>query len=90
MKRSAALLALLAAGCASIEPKYARPAPAIPPSWPAGDAYVRQSEAMLPALTYKDIFRDVRLQTLIAQALAKIESGGRGGQHRCRARTISN
>ncbi len=70
MKRSAALLALLAAGCASMEPKYARPAPAVPASWPAGDAYLKQSEAALPALTYKDIFRDVRLQTLIAQSLA--------------------
>src|SRR5215213_5868677 len=70
MKRFAPLVALLAAGCMSMEPKYARPSPAIPPSWPAGDAYLKQSEAALPALTYRDIFRDVRLQTLIAQALA--------------------
>jgi multidrug efflux system outer membrane protein len=70
VRRSAALLALLATGCMSMEPKYARPNPAIPTSWPVGDAYLRQSEADLPALTYKDIFRDPRLQTLIAQALA--------------------
>ncbi len=70
MKRSVAIVALLATGCASMEPKFARPAPAVPASWPAGDAYLRQSEAALPALTYKDIFRDPRLQTLIAQALA--------------------
>jgi multidrug efflux system outer membrane protein len=41
MRRSAALLALLAAGCASMEPRYLRPDPAIPASWPAGDAYLR-------------------------------------------------
>lgn len=70
MRKSAAILALLATGCATMEPKYVRPDPAIPASWPVGDAYLRQSEAALPAVTYKDIFRDVRLQTLIAQAVA--------------------
>jgi multidrug efflux system outer membrane protein len=52
-----------------MEPKLGQPQPAIPPSWPAGDAALRQSEAALPAVTYQDIFRDPRLQTLIAQAL---------------------
>jgi outer membrane protein, multidrug efflux system len=70
MKRPIAFVVLLATGCATMEPKYARPTPAIPVSWPAGDAYLRQSEATLPALTYREIFRDPRLQTLIAQALA--------------------
>jgi multidrug efflux system outer membrane protein len=69
MKRSAALLALLATGCASMEPKLGGVEPAIPPSWPVGDAYLAQSEAGLPAVTYKQIFADPRLQTLIAQAL---------------------
>jgi multidrug efflux system outer membrane protein len=69
MRRSAALLALLATGCMSMEPRYARPDPAIPASWPVGDAYLRQSEATLPAVTYKQIFRDPRLQALIEQAL---------------------
>ena len=69
MRRSAALLALLATGCMSMEPRYARPDPAIPASWPVGDAYLRQAEATLPAVTYKQIFRDPRLQTLIEQAL---------------------
>jgi multidrug efflux system outer membrane protein len=53
----------------SLEPHYARPTPAIPASWPVGDAYLRQSEATLPAVTYQDIFRDARLQTLIGEAL---------------------
>ena len=69
MRRLAAALALLATSCASLEPHYARPDPAIPASWPTGDAYLRQSEATLPAVTYSDIFRDPRLQTLIGQAL---------------------
>ncbi len=35
----------------------------------SGDVYLRQSEAALPAVTYRDIFRDPRLQALIEQAL---------------------
>lgn len=69
MKRSVALIALLATGCMSMEPKLAAPDPAIAPSWPVGDAYLVRSEAALPALTYREIFRDPRLQTLIAEAL---------------------
>ena len=40
-----------------------------PASWPQGDAYLRQTEATLPAVTYRDIFQDARLQGLIEQAL---------------------
>jgi multidrug efflux system outer membrane protein len=53
-----------------MEPKLGRPDPAIPASWPVGSPYVTQAEAGLPAVTYKEIFKDRRLQTLIAQALA--------------------
>jgi outer membrane protein, multidrug efflux system len=70
MKRFAALLALLAAGCATMEPAYVRPDPAVPASWPVGDPYLVQSEAGLPALTYQQVFQDPRLQTLITQSLA--------------------
>ena len=69
MKRIAASLTFLAAGCATMEPHLARPDPAIPPSWPVGNAYLSQSEATLPTVTYRQILRDARLQTLIAQAL---------------------
>lgn len=69
MRRLVPVTALMIAGCASMEPRYARPDPAIPVSWPAGDAYLRQAEADLPAVTYRDIFRDRRLQGLIEQAL---------------------
>ena len=69
MRRVAALLALLATSCATLEPRYTRPDAAIPASWPSGDSYLRQSEASLPAVTYRDIFRDARLQALIGQAI---------------------
>ena len=69
MKRFAAVLALLSTGCMSLEPAYVQPAPAVPASWPVGDAYLAKSEAALPAVTYEDIFRDPRLQALIEQAL---------------------
>jgi multidrug efflux system outer membrane protein len=63
-----ALTAVSLAGC-SLAPPYARPAAPVPASWPAGDAYLQQSEAPLPSVTYADVFGDPRLQTLIAQAL---------------------
>ena len=65
----AALAALALAGC-SLEPHYVRPEAPVPPSWPVGDAYLRQSEAALPAIGYRDIFRDPKLQAIIAQAIA--------------------
>src|SRR5215210_1108278 len=69
MRRVPCVLALLATGCASMAPPNLRPDPAIPPSWPVGDAYLKASEAALPAVTYKQIFQDPRLQSLIEQAL---------------------
>ncbi len=68
----AAALALSAGsltGC-SLAPHYVRPTPPVPPSWPTGDAYLRQSEAALPTLAYTAILRDPRLQALVTQALA--------------------
>jgi multidrug efflux system outer membrane protein len=70
MRSFAPLVALLLAGCMTMEPDYARPDPAVPASWPAGDVYLRQSEAALPAVAYQDIFRDPRLQGLISLGLA--------------------
>lgn len=63
------LLASALTAC-SMAPKYVRPELPVPQSWPVGDAYLRQSEATLPSVTYRDIFRDARLQQLIDQALA--------------------
>lgn len=70
MRRAPALtLAALLAGC-SMAPKYVRPEAPVPASWPVGDAYLAQSEAVLPAVSYRDIFTDARLQALVEQALA--------------------
>jgi multidrug efflux system outer membrane protein len=63
------LLASATLGACSLAPKYVEPALPVPPSWPVGDAYLKQSEATLPAVTYRDIFRDPRLQRIIEQAL---------------------
>lgn len=60
---------LALAGC-SLAPKTVLPAPPVPQSWPAGDAYLLQSEAALPILSYKSVFTDPRLQSLTDQALA--------------------
>jgi multidrug efflux system outer membrane protein len=70
MRRTAAIIALLAAACTTMEPKYVRPDPAIPASWPAGDPYLARVEVGLPVLTYQQVFLDPRLQKLIGQALA--------------------
>jgi multidrug efflux system outer membrane protein len=59
---------LALAGC-SLAPKTVLPTPPVPQSWPVGDAYLLQSEAALPLLSYKSVFTDVRLQTLTDQAL---------------------
>jgi multidrug efflux system outer membrane protein len=71
MRRGLPLLAALAAlaGC-TLEPRYERPIAPVPPSWPAGDAYLAESEAALPSVSWRDVFRDSRLQQVIEQALA--------------------
>jgi multidrug efflux system outer membrane protein len=70
MKRVTPLIALLLAGCMTMEPTYVRPQEAVPPSWPVGDPYLRRSESELPTVTYQQIFRDPRLQSLVEQGLA--------------------
>lgn len=71
MNRSltALLCGSLLAGC-TLEPKYIAPTPSIASGWPVGDAYLKTTEAALPAVSYRDIFRDPRLQALIERALA--------------------
>jgi multidrug efflux system outer membrane protein len=71
MTRKLILVSLMLATTAcSMDPKLVQPDLPVPPSWPTGDAYLRQSEATLPQVSYRDIFRDHRLQSLIDQALA--------------------
>lgn len=69
MRPFSTLLAASALSACSMVPRYERPAPPIPPSWPAGDPYLLQSEAALPTISYRDIFRDARLQRIVEQAL---------------------
>jgi len=57
------------AGC-TMEPHYTRPEAPVPPSWPAGDSYLAQSEAALPSVSWRDIFRDPNLRAVIDSALA--------------------
>ncbi len=70
MKRLAPLLIGVALGACSMAPADVRPEAPVPPSWPVGDAYLARSEAALPSVTYRDIFRDARLQALVDRALA--------------------
>ena len=70
LKAGVTVVVSLALSACSLAPKYVRPELPVPPSWPTGDAYLRQSEAALPSVTYRDIFRDPRLQQIIEQALA--------------------
>ena len=65
-----ALLILPVLGACSLAPPYKRPAAPVPLSWPIGDAYLARSEASVPTISYRDIFRDARLQALVEQALA--------------------
>lgn len=70
MRRAILMLGASAclAGC-SFEPHYVRPASPVPPSWPQGDAYLTQTEAALPSVDYRQVFKDPRLQQIITQAL---------------------
>jgi multidrug efflux system outer membrane protein len=52
----------------SMDPAYSRPDAPVPVSWPTGDPYRAEAPA-LADFTHRDVFRDPRLQTLIAQAL---------------------
>lgn len=64
-----AALAMALGGC-SMAPRLARPEPPVPAGWPAGDAYLAQSEAALPAVSFRDVFTDARFHALVEQALA--------------------
>lgn len=68
--RRTAFLALASLAACSMEPPLPPSPLPVPPSWPVGDPYLLQSEVLLPAFTYHDIFRDPRLQSLIIAALA--------------------
>ena len=71
MRRLVSLLtagSVLLAGCTSLDPAYVRPGTPVPVTWPSGDPYVQEAPA-LPSFDHRTVLRDVRLQTLVAQAL---------------------
>ena len=68
-RQFALALAAASLSACSLAPRYVRPALPVPPSWPIGDAYLRQSEAAMPSVTYAQVFTDTRLQQVIARAL---------------------
>jgi outer membrane protein, multidrug efflux system len=69
-RRIVALLAVAALGGCSMAPAYRTPALPVPATWPAGDAYLLQTEAALPSYSYRDVFADPRLRAVLDQALA--------------------
>ncbi|KPF65582.1 efflux transporter outer membrane subunit [Porphyrobacter sp. AAP60] len=69
MRAAILIAAALLSGC-SMAPKYVQPALPVPASWPVGDAYLAQSEAALPVMSYREVFADQRLAAVIEQALA--------------------
>jgi multidrug efflux system outer membrane protein len=69
VKRTIALAAASALSACSMEPKYQRTELPVPPSWPVGDSYLRQSEAALPSYSYTQVFGDPRLRAVVAQAI---------------------
>src|ERR1700756_2933199 len=71
MKRVLAVLiggAALAGG--TPEPTYVRPTPAVPQAWPVGAAYPTANQPALPSVSYRDVFKEPRLQALIERAIA--------------------
>jgi multidrug efflux system outer membrane protein len=69
-RRSVSLLVATALTGCSLAPHYQRPAEPVPPSFPQGAAYPSPNVGAQPSVSYRDLFRDERLQTLIAQAMA--------------------
>jgi multidrug efflux system outer membrane protein len=60
----ATVAALALAGC-SLAPDYQRPAAPVAPAFPQGEAYPMPAAGALPSVSYRDLFRDARLQSLI-------------------------
>lgn len=71
MFRGASLpVILLASTACTLEPRYERPAPPVPDSWPAADTAPQTDATTAPAIGYADVFKDARLASLVATALA--------------------
>src|SRR6266545_616099 len=62
-----AILALT--GCSTMAPKYSRPAPPVPASWPTGPAYGKPGGEAIIDVPWRDFFVDEKLRKVIALAL---------------------
>jgi multidrug efflux system outer membrane protein len=62
------LTGLFVTGCATLEPRYHRPAAPVPADWPTGPAY--GPPGATPVTDWKEVFPDPKLRRVIAQALA--------------------
>jgi multidrug efflux system outer membrane protein len=70
IRNAGSLLMATALAACSLAPTYQRPAAPVPPAFPQGAAYPAPTQGAAPSVSYRDLFRDPRLQTLIAQAMA--------------------
>lgn len=64
---------LMLGGCATLAPRYERPAAPVPTTWPQGGVYPARTGAADSAvadLRWRDMFVDPKLQAVIDQALA--------------------
>jgi multidrug efflux system outer membrane protein len=61
----------LLAGCANgtLEPRYQRPAPAVPATFPTGPAYAPPPAATVSTPGWREVFVDAKLRGVIEQAL---------------------
>lgn len=77
MRPTSSVLSLVAAaallsGCASLEPRYQRPASPTPAAWPSGPSYAPAQAADRTGadLGWREVFTDPKLQAVIETALA--------------------
>jgi multidrug efflux system outer membrane protein len=65
------LAAALLGGCASLAPKYERPAAPVPSAWPQGPAYPAATAGKTDAadLAWRDMFIEPKLQAVVERAL---------------------
>jgi len=64
-----ALSLVAALEACSLAPEYRRAQAPVPPTLPAGEAYLPQPAEALPSVSYSDLLRDPRLLELVARAL---------------------
>jgi multidrug efflux system outer membrane protein len=66
-----AMSAFVLTGCVDLAPRYTKPTPAVPASWPQGGAYpiATVPAAVASQLPWREVFRDPKLQAIIEQAL---------------------